>query len=151
MSRVWGKFNELPLPEFSRHFLLSIYVRMFNCNVQEALVEDLSQYRNLGEFFRRALKPGARPLAEDHLLVGVTLCYCIILCYIILYYIILYCVLYCITLYYIVLRCVIVLYYVILYCVTLYCIMLYYIVLYHVLYCITYYIVLRIILYYIIL
>lgn len=36
---------------------------------QEAAVEDLRHYRNLGEFFRRRLKPAVRPLCSSSCLV----------------------------------------------------------------------------------
>lgn len=71
MSRVWGKFNALDLPTWSRRPLLSIYVHMFGCNLEEAAIEDLQYYRNLGEFFRRSLKPGVRPISTDYSLVSI--------------------------------------------------------------------------------
>lgn len=37
---------------------------------QEAAVEDLHHYRNLGEFFRRRLKPAVRPLCSSSCLVS---------------------------------------------------------------------------------
>lgn len=70
MSRAWGKFNALDLPTWSRRPLLSIYVRMFGCKLEEAAIEDLRYYKNLGEFFRRSLKPGMRPVATDYSLVS---------------------------------------------------------------------------------
>lgn len=41
--------------------------------MQEAAVEDLIQYRNLGEFFRRKLKPAIRPVCDSHCVVSVFL------------------------------------------------------------------------------
>ena len=79
MSRAWGKFNDLNLPEWSRKPLLSIYVRMFGCNLEEAAVQDLRHYKNLGEFFRRGLKAGVRPIATDHSLVSQLMYYIIYL------------------------------------------------------------------------
>ncbi|XP_067929463.1 phosphatidylserine decarboxylase proenzyme, mitochondrial-like isoform X2 [Watersipora subatra] len=69
LSRAWGKFNDLNLPEWSRKPLLSIYIRLFGCDLKEAAVEDLKHYKNLGEFFRRGLKPNVRPVSPDHSLV----------------------------------------------------------------------------------
>src|SRR5699024_603414 len=43
--------------------ILRSYANAFGCNLDEASVEDLRQYRNLGEFFRRSLKPGLRPIS----------------------------------------------------------------------------------------
>lgn len=69
MSRLWGRFNELELPIFLRRPLLSLYIWMFGCRLDEAEVEDLRHYRNLGEFFRRQLKPDVRPIDDNYVLV----------------------------------------------------------------------------------
>lgn len=68
MSRLWGRFNEIELPVFLRRPLLGLYIWLFGCRLDECEVEDLKQYRNLGEFFRRQLKPGCRPINDDHVL-----------------------------------------------------------------------------------
>ncbi|KAL8560798.1 hypothetical protein ACOMHN_061833 [Nucella lapillus] len=68
MSRLWGRFNQLELPVFLRLPLLSLYIWMFGCRLDEAEIEDLRHYRNLGEFFRRQLKPHVRPIDDDHVL-----------------------------------------------------------------------------------
>lgn len=60
MSRAWGKFNQLELPVMLRRPLLGLYVWMFDCNVEEAMETELKNYKNLGEFFRRILKPDVR-------------------------------------------------------------------------------------------
>lgn len=64
LSKGWGKVNDFELPQWSRPFLLGAYVRAFGCNMGEAEEEDLKQYRNLGELFRRRLKPCARPVCD---------------------------------------------------------------------------------------
>jgi phosphatidylserine decarboxylase len=61
-SRLWGKVNNLELPTWARKPVLGTYAWLFNCNTSEMAVSDLTQYRNLGEFFRRGLKPGCRPV-----------------------------------------------------------------------------------------
>ncbi|BFZ05427.1 hypothetical protein BsWGS_08466 [Bradybaena similaris] len=66
MSRLWGRFNQMELPVFLRKPLLGLYIWMFGCDLQEAEIEDLKLYRNLGEFFRRQLKPHVRPIDIDH-------------------------------------------------------------------------------------
>ena len=43
-----------------RRPLLGLYVWMFDCNVEEAMETELKNYKNLGEFFRRILKPDVR-------------------------------------------------------------------------------------------
>uniref|UniRef100_A0A8B9X7D7 Phosphatidylserine decarboxylase proenzyme, mitochondrial n=1 Tax=Bos mutus grunniens TaxID=30521 RepID=A0A8B9X7D7_BOSMU len=44
----------------------SLYIWTFGVNMKEAAVEDLHHYRNLSEFFRRKLKPQARPVCGLH-------------------------------------------------------------------------------------
>ncbi|XP_041348175.1 phosphatidylserine decarboxylase proenzyme, mitochondrial-like isoform X3 [Gigantopelta aegis] len=68
MSRWWGQFNELCLPVFLRRPILGLYIWMFNVNLAEAQVENLRDYKNLGEFFRRTLKPNVRIVDDDHIL-----------------------------------------------------------------------------------
>lgn len=65
ISRLWGWINSFELPGPIRVPILRSYARMFGCDLDEALMEDLNQYRNLGEFFRRSLKPGLRPIEGD--------------------------------------------------------------------------------------
>ncbi|XP_028317832.1 phosphatidylserine decarboxylase proenzyme, mitochondrial [Gouania willdenowi] len=68
LSRVWGRVNNVDLPNFLRRPVYSLYIRTFGVNMQEAAVEDLNHYKNLGEFFRRPLKPSVRPLCSSCLL-----------------------------------------------------------------------------------
>lgn len=70
MSRAWGKFNKLELPVVLRRPLLGLYVWMFDCKLEEASDPDLRNYKNLGEFFRRTLKPDARTVDPNHDLVS---------------------------------------------------------------------------------
>ncbi|XP_078138534.1 phosphatidylserine decarboxylase proenzyme, mitochondrial, partial [Centroberyx gerrardi] len=65
LSRVWGRLNRVDLPSWLRKPVYSLYIWTFGVNMQEAAVEDLHHYRNLGEFFRRKLKPAARPLCSS--------------------------------------------------------------------------------------
>ncbi|CAH1801416.1 unnamed protein product [Owenia fusiformis] len=64
MSRAWGKFNSLDLPMWLRQPAYKLYIWMFDCKLEEAAIEDLKHYKNLGEFFRRSLKPNVRPIAH---------------------------------------------------------------------------------------
>lgn len=73
LSRLWGRVNSLEVPLFLRAPMYSLYVRLFNCNLSEALVEDLKQYRNLQDFFMRELKPDVRPVDAHHMLVSIFL------------------------------------------------------------------------------
>ncbi|KAK7087178.1 phosphatidylserine decarboxylase proenzyme, mitochondrial-like isoform X3 [Littorina saxatilis] len=68
ISRLWGRFNQIELPIFLRKPLLGLYIWMFGCNLDEAEIEDLRHYKNLGEFFRRELKSHVRPIDDDHVL-----------------------------------------------------------------------------------
>ncbi|XP_061656162.1 phosphatidylserine decarboxylase proenzyme, mitochondrial isoform X3 [Phyllopteryx taeniolatus] len=69
LSRAWGRVNDVELPAWLRKPVYSLYIRTFGVNMQEAAVEDLRHYRNLGEFFRRGLKESARPLCSASCLV----------------------------------------------------------------------------------
>ncbi|XP_071848651.1 phosphatidylserine decarboxylase proenzyme, mitochondrial-like isoform X2 [Apostichopus japonicus] len=69
-SRLWGQVNDKNLPERLRQPLLGLYVWLFGCDVTEALVEDLTYYKNLQEFFKRQLKPEVRPIDQQHALVS---------------------------------------------------------------------------------
>lgn len=60
MSRVWGKMTCWELPESLRQPLLGLYVWMFGVQLHEALDDNLKNYKNLNEFFRRELKPNMR-------------------------------------------------------------------------------------------
>jgi phosphatidylserine decarboxylase len=60
MSRAWGEINSIDLPVWFRKPCFYFYSWMFSCNLDEIDIEDLNEYKNLSEFFRRALKPDAR-------------------------------------------------------------------------------------------
>ncbi|XP_022624135.1 phosphatidylserine decarboxylase proenzyme, mitochondrial isoform X2 [Seriola dumerili] len=70
LSRAWGRLNGVELPTWLRRPVYSLYIWTFGVNMQEAAVEDLHHYRNLGEFFRRRLKPAVRPLCASSCLVS---------------------------------------------------------------------------------
>ncbi|XP_068423096.1 phosphatidylserine decarboxylase proenzyme, mitochondrial isoform X2 [Clinocottus analis] len=70
LSRAWGRLNGVELPNWLRKPVYSLYIWTFGVNMQEAAVEDLHHYRNLGEFFRRRLKPAVRPLCANSCLVS---------------------------------------------------------------------------------
>ncbi|KAK9473093.1 phosphatidylserine decarboxylase-domain-containing protein [Dipodascopsis tothii] len=69
MSRLWGAFNDIQLPVWLRVPGFKLYSYVFGVNLEEVGEEDLRTYRNLGEFFYRELKPGARPI-DDALMVS---------------------------------------------------------------------------------
>lgn len=62
LSRNWGAIANYVLPAFLAHVIVWMYARLFSCRVHEAEPSDLGRYRTLGEFFRRRLRAGARPV-----------------------------------------------------------------------------------------
>ncbi|XP_063066352.1 phosphatidylserine decarboxylase proenzyme, mitochondrial isoform X2 [Engraulis encrasicolus] len=70
LSRAWGRLNQVDLPTWLRKPIFSLYIWTFGVNMKEAAVEDLHFYRNLGEFFRRKLKPQARPVCDSHCIIS---------------------------------------------------------------------------------
>lgn len=70
LSRTWGRLNGVELPTWLRKPVYSLYIWTFGVNMQEAAVEDLHHYRNLGEFFRRRLKPAVRPVCASSCLIS---------------------------------------------------------------------------------
>ena len=68
-SRLWGYVNSLELPVWLRGPVYRTYIWAFGCDLDEAAIRDLTHYRNLGEFFRRRLRPGVRPVDSNHSLV----------------------------------------------------------------------------------
>ncbi|KAJ7083680.1 phosphatidylserine decarboxylase 1 [Mycena belliarum] len=64
MSRIWGYVNSLELPVWFRPYGFRLYAATFGCNLDEIEPADLAAYPSLGAFFYRALKPGARPVAD---------------------------------------------------------------------------------------
>lgn len=51
--------------EFLAGLLIRLFIRRYRVDMSEALDPDPSSYRDFNEFFTRALKPGARPLAGE--------------------------------------------------------------------------------------
>lgn len=70
VSRAWGYFNGLRLPVWLRTPAFSLYIWLFDCQLHEAAVTDLTSYKNLSEFFRRQLRAGVRPVDHSHVLVS---------------------------------------------------------------------------------
>ncbi|KAF5093247.1 hypothetical protein D0Z03_002498 [Geotrichum reessii] len=70
LSRWWGKFNDIDLPIWMREPGYKLYSYFFGVNLDEVAEDDLTTYKNLGEFFYRKLKPGARIIDENSPLVS---------------------------------------------------------------------------------
>ncbi|XP_055932397.1 phosphatidylserine decarboxylase proenzyme, mitochondrial-like isoform X1 [Argiope bruennichi] len=69
-SRMWGWIFQLELPQPIRTPLLNMFISKYNCNLKEAIVEDINQYKSLGEFFGRNLKKEVRPIYPGRCLVS---------------------------------------------------------------------------------
>ncbi|KAF2764312.1 phosphatidylserine decarboxylase [Teratosphaeria nubilosa] len=65
LSRWWGWFNSLTIPEPLRVPGFKLYGYVFGVNFDEVSEPDLRTYRNLSEFFYRTLKSGVRPIDPD--------------------------------------------------------------------------------------
>ncbi len=61
ISRVAGSVSRITFPGPIRRRLLAWFARRYQVNLAEA-EKPLEEYRSLGDFFTRALKPGARPI-----------------------------------------------------------------------------------------
>ncbi|KAI8431298.1 hypothetical protein MSG28_015852 [Choristoneura fumiferana] len=59
-SRIWGHLAACELPTSLRNFVYGTYVRVFNVNIDDAAVTDLTYYKSLAAFFARPLRDGAR-------------------------------------------------------------------------------------------
>ncbi|XP_060048761.1 phosphatidylserine decarboxylase proenzyme, mitochondrial isoform X2 [Erinaceus europaeus] len=66
LSRAWGRLNRVELPRWLRRPVYGLYIWTFGVDMTEAAEQDLRRYRNLSEFFRRRLKPQARPVSGLH-------------------------------------------------------------------------------------
>ncbi|XP_022668543.1 phosphatidylserine decarboxylase proenzyme, mitochondrial-like isoform X1 [Varroa jacobsoni] len=69
-SKCWGVINNISLPSPFRAPVISAFSWYTGCNISEAAVDDPRMYPNLGEFFRRTLKPGLRPIAPGDCVVS---------------------------------------------------------------------------------
>jgi phosphatidylserine decarboxylase len=59
---------ELPVP--LRPVFIGLYAKLTGCDMSEAKNSDYKSYRNIGDFFRRELKPDIRPIDETSCLVS---------------------------------------------------------------------------------
>ncbi|ODQ65968.1 phosphatidylserine decarboxylase [Nadsonia fulvescens var. elongata DSM 6958] len=70
ISRLWGDFNGIILPVWMREPGYKLYSYIFGANLDEVAEPDLKVFANLGEFFFRKLKDGARPIDQNAPLVS---------------------------------------------------------------------------------
>ncbi|OQR83732.1 phosphatidylserine decarboxylase [Achlya hypogyna] len=64
ISRLWGFVNDIELPMWAREPVYKAWTYAFDCQLHE-MKYPLKEYRNLGEFFSRPLKEGARVVDRD--------------------------------------------------------------------------------------
>lgn len=64
LSRLVAALAELRSPQWLKNWLIRAFASHFKVDMSEAENPDLSSYANFNAFFTRALKEGARPLAE---------------------------------------------------------------------------------------
>ncbi|MFQ6687292.1 phosphatidylserine decarboxylase, partial [Bordetella pertussis] len=70
VSRLMGRVADCRAPEIKNR-MIARFVRRYNVDMSEALVEDPLAYASFNDFFTRALKPDARPLDDEP---GAALC-----------------------------------------------------------------------------
>ncbi|VDN89562.1 unnamed protein product [Brugia pahangi] len=67
LSRFAGGLAKVYIPVWLRPKIFNIYVRVYDCRMDEAEVNDLSAYPTLAAFFNRSLKPTVRPISDADL------------------------------------------------------------------------------------
>ena len=70
LSRNWGYIVSTEIPKWLRAPLYTLYIKTFNCNMEEVEIKDLTHYRSIQEFFTRRLAPGVRPVDSQHCIVS---------------------------------------------------------------------------------
>ena len=65
-----GEINSINLPVWCRKPCYYLYSWMFSCNLAECDIDDLTEFKNLSEFFRRGLKPNARTIDQTSCLIS---------------------------------------------------------------------------------
>ena len=67
---IKGAFHSIDLPVFCRQPCFRLYSFAFNCNLEEINCDDLNEFKNMSEFFRRSLKSDARIVDYESCLVS---------------------------------------------------------------------------------
>jgi len=65
LSRWWGYLSHLHVPVWMRRPLFGLYVKLYDCDMEEAMIEDVIQFPTFSEFFKRRLRPDARTISRD--------------------------------------------------------------------------------------
>ena len=64
LSFILGRLVHLKLPSFMTHLIIRIFSYFYDIKIEDA-EKPLEDYKSLGEFFTRRLKPGLRPVGFD--------------------------------------------------------------------------------------
>ena len=75
-SHFWGYCCDTQLPLWLRKPLINTYSKLFRCNLEEALVADVTKYETFNKFFTRKLKQGVRPIDSQATVVILDYCFC---------------------------------------------------------------------------
>eukprot|EP00112_Aurelia_sp_Birch-Aquarium-sp1_P024560 Seg782.21 transcript_id=Seg782.21/GoldUCD/mRNA.D3Y31 product="Phosphatidylserine decarboxylase proenzyme mitochondrial" protein_id=Seg782.21/GoldUCD/D3Y31 len=70
LSRWWGYLSHLRVPLWMRQPLFGLYVKLYDCNMEESMIEDLKQFPTFSDFFKRKLRPDARTINEESAVVS---------------------------------------------------------------------------------
>uniref|UniRef100_A0A914HAN6 phosphatidylserine decarboxylase n=1 Tax=Globodera rostochiensis TaxID=31243 RepID=A0A914HAN6_GLORO len=65
VSSIVGFLSNIPIPVVLRAPIYGVYVRFFNCRMDEAAEESLQAYPTFAAFFTRPLRPGVRPISHS--------------------------------------------------------------------------------------
>lgn len=65
LSRCTGWLAELEHPVWLKNWVIGMFVRHFNVDMEEALEPDYERYPSFNAFFTRQLQEGARPIAGE--------------------------------------------------------------------------------------
>ena len=63
LSRLMFRFARIQV-QWIKNSFTSWFVSKYNVNLNEAVFEDIKEYKNFNDFFTRALKAGSRPLSD---------------------------------------------------------------------------------------
>ena len=64
LSRLIGSLAECRIPWFKKTFI-AWFVRRYNVDMSDALIDDIEEYDSFNAFFTRTLKADARPIANE--------------------------------------------------------------------------------------
>ena len=67
LSRLMFRFARIQAPWIKNSFTLW-FVSKYKVNMNEAELEDISEYEHFNDFFTRSLKPGLRPISDSKII-----------------------------------------------------------------------------------